>query len=204
MPATRTTHGMRNTPLYGVWCTMRRRCSDPEVKSYPDYGGRGIKVCERWKAFAAFYEDMGQRPSPKHELDRYPDNNGNYEPGNVRWALRAEQVKNKRNNRVLTALGKTQTLMEWARELGVSHTAILYRLRAGWSVEAAVTQPAEDRPNSKLSIEQAQWALDNYPAMSLVKIGVQLGVSDTSILNIIKGRTYASLTRSGAAQAAAA
>ena len=89
------THGRSKTTIYITWTGMKRRCQNPNDRSYPDYGGRGIRVCERWQTFENFLADMGERPSDKHQLDRI-DNDGNYEPSNVRWATRQLQIRNRR------------------------------------------------------------------------------------------------------------
>lgn len=90
-------HGAIGTPEYDIWRSMNQRCANPNVRNYDNYGGRGIRVCDRWRHdFTAFLADVGYRPSKHHSLDRYPDKNGNYEPGNVRWALPDEQAKNRR------------------------------------------------------------------------------------------------------------
>lgn len=87
-------------PEYTTWNCMNQRCGNPKAGNYERYGGRGIRVCERWKSsYADFLADVGRRPSPRHSLDRYPDNDGNYEPGNVRWATGKEQQANRRNSR---------------------------------------------------------------------------------------------------------
>jgi len=94
-------HGLSKAPEYAVWEHMKERCYRKTNTAYKNYGGRGISVCDRWRnSFLAFYEDMGDRPSSKHQLDRI-DNNGNYEPDNCRWVTVEKNARNKRNN-VLT------------------------------------------------------------------------------------------------------
>lgn len=96
--ASKTTHGWHGRPEYFVWKTMRQRCSNQNSKDYPDYGGRGIQICERWADFSAFITDMGARPSDGHSIDRI-DPNGNYCPENCRWATASEQRLNQRRNK---------------------------------------------------------------------------------------------------------
>lgn len=127
-------------PLYRVWANMWTRCSNPNAINYHLYGGRGICVCERWRDFVLFFADVGERPSPQHSLDRI-NNDGNYEPGNVRWSLRTEQGRNRRTNHTLTFAGKTMCIKDWGAATGLTYQAIRWRLSRGWSVERALTSP---------------------------------------------------------------
>jgi len=111
-------HGLSKTKEYRVWAGMLSRCRDKNLKIYPLYGGRGIKVCDRWLEFSNFMLDMGERPSDKHSIDRV-DVNGNYEPNNCRWADRETQDNNKRSNVYLTMNGVTKTMKQWCILLGV-------------------------------------------------------------------------------------
>lgn len=132
-------HGLSYTPEYRAWQTMRLRCTVPTNPAYKDYGGRGIKVCARWlESPAAFVADMGPKPSPAHELDRYPNNDGDYEPGNCRWALRKDNCRNRRSSRVIECDGEALTLIEWAERSGVRAETIAERLDRGWDQRAAI------------------------------------------------------------------
>jgi hypothetical protein len=137
-------HGKRHTREYDIWAGMNQRCNDPGVECFRHYGGRGIKVCERWVSphgFAAFLEDMGTAPTPSHQIDR-KDNDGNYEPGNCHWVTQAENARNKSNARLLTFRGETKSITEWSRITLIPRLAITLRLdRRGWSVEKALSTP---------------------------------------------------------------
>jgi hypothetical protein len=126
---------------------MLNRCYSKTCNGYQNYGGRGITVCERWRnSFEAFRADMGEQPSDKHQIDRI-DNDGNYEPGNCRWATAKENSRNKRNHRLLTFDGKTKLLVEWADELstqsGLNREKIASRLENGMSPELATRRTCE-------------------------------------------------------------
>jgi hypothetical protein len=137
------THGESKIPEYWVWCAMLRRCYNKNSTSYKYYGGRGISVCARWrKSYQKFMEDVGRRPSQKHTLDRI-NNDGNYEPGNVRWATSAEQALNRRSNRLVTVQGETHAISVWANRTGINVSSIYRRAKRGMSLEAAVTAPVK-------------------------------------------------------------
>lgn len=136
--AANVSHGRSNTPIYGAWLGMKNRCTIPNDRDFPNYGGRGIGVCERWRhSFENFLADMGERPAGK-TLDRI-DNNKGYEPNNCRWATRVEQNNNRRSCCLLKHDGRTLTISQWAREIGIPHNTLRSRVRAGWSADKALT-----------------------------------------------------------------
>jgi hypothetical protein len=127
-----TTHGMSNTVEHRTWLSMRDRCRNPKVAHYECYGGRGITVCERWMdSFENFYKDMGPKPSARHSIDRI-NVNGNYEPGNCRWATIKQQRRNTRANRFVQYLGQEVCIAEAAELSGIPQETLLMRLRRGW------------------------------------------------------------------------
>lgn len=138
------THGGSYSSEYRVWHNMRNRCRNPKCPNFERYGGRGITVCDRWRDFAAFFEDMGPRPSSSHSIERI-DNNGNYDPGNCEWATRDTQNRNKIANRYIEFRGQKKIIADWARELGMSAVCLSDRLNRGWSVEKAFTKPIQQR-----------------------------------------------------------
>jgi len=118
---------------------MIQRCTNSNRDDYKHYGGRGIKVCERWrKSFAAFLADMGERPGPDYSLDR-KENDGNYEPDNVRWATQAKQGRNRRSNKMVLYGGRRMPLVEACEIAGIKYDNVRTRLRLGWTVERALT-----------------------------------------------------------------
>lgn len=143
-----TTHGATAAATrrreYGIWNGMNQRCTNPNIDRFSCYGGRGIHVCEEWRtSFERFFADLGPSPSRTHSLERI-DNDGHYEPGNVRWATKTEQSRNTRRNVPLTLNGETLLLTEWAKRLGTGHKTLSGRLDVlGWSVEKALTTPVD-------------------------------------------------------------
>lgn len=143
------THGMRWTPIWRVWYGMIERCcTSPTHDGYSSYAGRGITVCERWRTFENFYADMGDRPFPGAQLDRI-NNDGNYEPGNVRWATSTQNGRNKRNNRLLTLDGASLTIQEWSERTGIPATTIKSRVQKGWDLRRALTLPTGQKTGPK-------------------------------------------------------
>lgn len=144
----RSTHGMKGTPTYTAWMAMKRRCNLRYKEDYPRYAGRGIMVCSRWEKFENFYADMGKRPSKLHTIDRI-DNDLGYSKENCRWAMPLEQNNNKSNTRWITLKGKTLPQMVWVRKLGISKSALSYRLNAGWSDDDILNTPTNKNTRRK-------------------------------------------------------
>lgn len=153
-------------PERGCWQQMVNRCTHPVHVGYPNYGGRGIKVCDRWlESFENFLADMGPRPSLRHTVDRI-DVNGNYEPGNCRWATPKEQGRNRRDNRIISAFGREQCMAAWAEERGLPVRLIRDRIdKLGWGAETALSEPArhQDRGLEINGVVKsvAQWARES-------------------------------------------
>lgn len=137
----------QNKAVYLVFKEMRARCERPSHVQYYLYGGRGIKVCERWSSFENFLADMGPRPDGM-SIDR-KDSNGNYEPGNCRWATALEQARNTRRNRYLEFNGERKSLPEWADEYGMARATLAGRLKKAWSLSDALLTPVRPWPTPK-------------------------------------------------------
>ena len=146
--------GISKTPEYRAWYAMIARCYDTRSCIYKYYGGRGITVCAEWRtSFMAFFEYMGERPTPKHSLDRI-NNDGNYEPDNCRWATWAEQASNRRHCRykgLVEYNGERRGIAEWARIVGMRPATLATRLRHGWSIHNALIIPVSpsNRSNTR-------------------------------------------------------
>lgn len=141
-----TTHGhtknRKSSREYQSWNSMLARCYNPNNSDYHNYGGRGVKVCDRWRlSFESFFADMGPVPDG-HTIDRV-DTNGDYEPGNCKWSTLIEQANNRRDNVRLQHNGKTQTIAQWSRELGIKEGTLQTRIKLGWSHEKALTTPVK-------------------------------------------------------------
>jgi hypothetical protein len=132
-----TTHGLSHLPEYSLWCGMKQRCYYTKHKSYKDYGGRGIKVCDQWLNFENFYADMRSKPEGM-TLDRI-DHNKDYSPENCKWSTYKEQMRNTNRNNVISFKGKTMCVADWAKELNMSYTKLRMRLHRGWNIERAMS-----------------------------------------------------------------
>lgn len=134
------------TATYKTWGTMRNRCNNPNEPGYHKYGGRGIRVCERWNEFANFLADMGEKPAPGLSIER-KDNEGPYEKDNCVWATSSEQARNRRSSRFVTVDGVTKTIAAWSESSGIAQGTISFRLSRGWAADQAVKLPPDGAAN---------------------------------------------------------
>lgn len=134
-------HGESRTEFYHNWEHMKQRCLNPADASFRHYGGRGIKVCERWYSYENFKADMKPTFKPGLSLGRI-NNDGPYSPENCRWETACQQMNNTRRNIPMTAFGKTQTIAQWAHESGLKLVTVHWRYHHGWPAELAVTLKA--------------------------------------------------------------
>lgn len=142
-------HPVKQHSLYRVWTGIKTRCYNPRYSGWKDYGGRGITMWPEWRTdFWAFATYVGPRPSNKHSIDRI-NNDGHYEPGNVRWATTQEQARNRRNNVTLTFQGKCATLAEWSKLCGLTTTVLWARYNRGWSAAAILTRPVTTKTEGR-------------------------------------------------------
>ncbi len=133
-------HGMTGTRTYSTWAAMRNRCANQKNKDYPQWGGRGITVCERWRdSFENFLADMGERP-PGKCIGRI-DNDGPYSPENCRWESMPEQNRNKRSTVLIAHNGETLCMRDWGKRLGIPESTLYNRHRRGWSSDQILTVP---------------------------------------------------------------
>jgi len=135
-----TRHGKSSDRIYSIWCAMLSRCTNEKCKEFQIYGARGISVCDRWKSFDCFYEDMGDCPSDSHSIDRI-DNDGDYKLENCRWATQSEQCRNKGNNITFMINGERKTLVEISEDYNMNYSTLYSRIRSGFSISDALTKP---------------------------------------------------------------
>lgn len=140
------THGMSKSRLYGIWAGIKSRCKNPQRKKFPDYGGRGIKVCEEWDNSFEAFRDWAIANGYRDDLtiDR-KDNDGDYDPSNCRWITTKQQSNNRRSNINITHRGETHNLTEWSSITGIPMGTIRRRIERGWSPEEALKKERRKR-----------------------------------------------------------
>jgi len=194
MKKQREWHGKRYLPEYKIWAAMKERCYRKNDKRYHRYGGRGITVYPEWRdSFQAFYDYIGPRPSPKHTLDRI-NNDGNYEPGNVRWATQEEQANNRSSNFMVTipSTGQVMNATEASKLLNINESTIRARWKNGLNIEMEVpkrifslTYKGEQKTLSELSLISG---LDSNTIAKRISKG--MSVEDAVDTQLMHGRKY--------------
>lgn len=178
-------HGMSGSISHSSWCSMRERCNNPNHPSYQRYGGRGISVCDRWDSFLLFLEDMGERPSKDHSIDRInPD--GDYEPSNCRWADSKTQGNNRCNNRHIVVNGVVMSHKDAAQELGVSYGTLRKQSAdSNFSLEKFLSRKRRGVVTYRHVTEARNLHLSG---VSPKEIAVQIGLSKSKVDQIIHGK----------------
>lgn len=190
-----TKHGhrtiLKTTSEYRTWVNIKQRCNNPEVEQFKNYGGRGIKVCDRWlESFDNFLTDMGMKPSGKYSLDRYPDTNGNYEPENCRWATDEQQSHNKRNNVRIEYNGLSMVLTEWAKFFGIYHASLRYQLSKRSFPEIYAHYLGDFRKNKLSNAEVIQIRNKYSDGIRKCNLAREFNVSHSLITLIVKNKIY--------------
>lgn len=196
----------RRTIEYNCYQHIKNRCYSKTAAAFDRYGGRGIKVCDRWlngdgarSGFECFLADMGRRPDGCDSIDRFPDNDGNYEPGNCRWATTKEQASNRRSSRHIEHEGVTRTLSEWAEHVGLRIDTLHQRLGLGWDFARSIGTPAWDETGArnnvrKLTREKVTEIRRLHAAgRSMRSLAQEFGVSCPSIRKIIRRESWATI-----------
>jgi hypothetical protein len=180
--------GRSEARLLRIWKGMCARCRNPNLKEYKLYGGRGIRVCDEWTDSYEPFRDWALANGYRDDLtiDRI-DNDGNYEPENCRWATHAEQARNRSSNHLLT-YGKTQLLQAWAEEVGLRPETIRRRLKLGWSVERALTEPLH--PQAKLTEAQVLEIRQRAGTATQVELAREYGVAGNTVCRIQSGSLW--------------
>lgn len=192
---------------YRAWRNMINRCEYPNARRFDRYGGRGIRICSRWrKSFEAFLRDVGRAPTPSHTIGRI-DNNGNYEPGNVEWQTRSEQMNNMASNRVLKYNGESRTLTQWANRIDISENILWHRIFSlKWSVRKSLTVPVRKKSDGSDGLSRKErWVQKKKHAGLCTYCGQQpiarhsrsSCLSCLKKLNAIQRRTYSQRKRRG-------
>lgn len=197
---------------YSIWKGMIARCTLPETKGYKNYGGRGICIHDGWMGypdgFNRFVHHIGERPSTAHSVDRI-NVDGNYEPGNVRWATSSEQARNRRTNKFFIHKGQRICHADLAQELGITPQSLQKRMRR-WPIEkiiaplhqkrlfgSGIKQDGERGTNAKLNRQQAQTIFDRRTSgCSTKELSQEFGISERTVLDIQAGNSWRDLNRS--------
>lgn len=186
----RRKHGKSNTSIFHIWSNMIRRCHDPKNRAYSNYGGRGIKVCDRWlHSFENFLADMGERPSKEYSIDRI-DNSGDYCPENCRWATIKQQANNTRRNINITHNGVSHTLTEWCEILNVDNRKAHRRYQSGLSFREIFSKDNLIANRRRYTDEQVRFMRNFNGSYSECKKILGIEINCASYHQIIKGKTY--------------